>query len=193
VRVFLWAIAVGLSLPAWARVDLPLLEDPGELHLKIVSAERVTQIEDVNNHVIQTASPGAQMVIVTLEGTVEKPCRVQLESGEFAVAFEYEAGTGIGGSLIKEERVHRSLGVSTGDGGWTSPRDAGERSALLMARFPQAGKVKLRVAFIMPETVGDFSVRCPSAAGRAKVTKDLRGPASPQKKEPGKTKTKIRI
>jgi hypothetical protein len=178
--------------------DLTPLEDPGELHLKVVSAERVQQIEDVNAHVVNSASPGAQLVVVTLEGSVQKPCRLQLESGEFAVAFEFEAGTGVGGSLLKEERVHRSLGVSIGDGGWTAARDPIQGSALFMARFPEAGKVTIRAAFIMPETVSEFTVRCPASAGRAKVSKipQQRPPGTkenPNIDEPGKGKRKSRL
>jgi hypothetical protein len=43
-----------------------------------------------------------------------------------------------------------------------------------MARLAKSQKVILRVAFIMPVTVKEFVVRCPQAAGRARVSKPLK-------------------
>jgi hypothetical protein len=84
--------AVFLTLPRAIAEDLPMLDDPYELRLKVTSTETVREIFDQQAHSSHGAAEGAQVAIVTLEGNARKACRVQFDVGEFAAAFDYVAG-----------------------------------------------------------------------------------------------------
>src|SRR5437899_2775133 len=115
--------------------DLPLLEDPAALGLRVVSADRIDSILDESARVAINPTAGAQLVVVTLQGKARKPCRMLFEVREFAIHFEWET-PGPDGTPVRMERVHTSNAIGIGTNGWVVARaDPTGGGTLLMARF----------------------------------------------------------
>ena len=163
-------IVVGLMVMSHVEVlsseasDLPFLIDLAQLELKVTDTEIVDHISTS----ITTLSPkeGYKLVVVSLEGEVQKPCRFTLDTAEFAAIYEKET-TDYEGKKKLDVLVKQSSAIERVV--WSIPPEDCHIITTFYVHKP--GPIILRVAFILPEEITSFHVRYPMLAqGKATIS-----------------------
>jgi hypothetical protein len=149
----------------WA--DSPPLRDLAELHLEVTKVEVVKSVAESStlNQITLSARTGFQLVVATLEGQVPYDCIVSLETREFAAVTE-EVSTNEQGDNEINMDIHLSSAIGHG-ADWSIP-PGGSRMTLVY-NLSKGNRVALKVAFILPDTVGKFFVRYPTLANREAI------------------------
>ncbi len=172
-------IVAGLMIMSHVEVlsseasDLPLLMDIAQLELKVTDAKVVDHISTGTGGDEETtlsAKEGYKLVVVSLEGTVQEPCRLTFETHatEFAAIYEKET-TDYEGKKQLQVFVTKSSAFAK-DFGWKIP-PKGALSMVTTYYIYKPGPITLRVAFILPEEITSFHVRYPALAqGKAVIS-----------------------
>jgi len=92
------------------------------------------------------------LVVVTLKGTIPAPCRLALETSEFAAIYEKITTNGEG-EKKSNVSIELSSGFAKGDS-WAIP-PAGSRSTTTYY-IQETGNILIKVVFALPEDVNDF-------------------------------------
>lgn len=166
-------IVAGLMIVSHVEVlsseasDLPLLMDTAQLELKVTDTEEADRISSAGYQMTTlSAKEGYKLVVVSLEGTVQEPCRLTFNTTEFAAIYEKETTDHEG---KKQLRVSVKESSAIERGAWSIPPEGAKSTVTFYIREP--GPITLRVAFILPEEITSFHVRYPTLAqGKAVIS-----------------------
>lgn len=167
-------IVAGLMIMSHVEVlsseasDLPLLMDIAQLELKVTDTEEADRISSglLGRTTTLSAKEGYKLVVVSLEGTVQEPCRLPFNTTEFAAIYEKET-TDYEGKKKLQVFVTKSSGIERAT--WSIPPEGAQTTVTFY--IPEPGPITLRVAFILPEEITSFHVRYPALAqGKAAIS-----------------------
>lgn len=149
--------------------DLPLLMDLGSLDLRVINTEVVDRIS-AQNITLSTRKKGHKIVVVTLEGTVSKPCRIMFRTSEFTAVYETETTNAKGEKKLKSSvETLSAFKILKNFLDW---HILPERASSFVSTnyIYDSGAITFKVAFILPEEVTTFYVRYPTTAkGKALI------------------------
>ena len=146
--------------------ELPLLIDLSQLELKVTDAKVVDHISTGTGGYEETtlsAKKGYKLVVVSLEGRVQKPCRLTLDTTDFAAICEKET-INYKGKKGFEIFLEKSRAIAK-DFRW-SILPKGASSLVTTYYIYKPGPFTLQVALILSEEITSFYVRLPYACSR---------------------------
>lgn len=149
--------------------DLPTLFDLGRLHLEVVGAQAVEEIGagEGDKRAVIKPKEGYILLVVTLRGTIEAPCRIPVATSEFSAVWEDRKTRTVFGKTetTTSFSIYPSAALALGDN-WTLTPPG--HPAVITYYFPQKGTALFRTAFLMPEEAkGRFVIRYPSVVRAA--------------------------
>jgi len=137
------------------------IKNIGDLKLEVFKAETKDSVESHNALDKTTtaikAPDGYKLIVVHLTGKISAACTYTFDTREFAVVYQAES------KLAGEKEIGTRISLSRAlafDGDWSIPSTGSSVAISTCAYKPQ--KVSLRVAFILPQEVTNFAVRCPT-------------------------------
>jgi len=143
--------------------DLPLLIDLSQLELKVTDAKVVDHISTGTGGFEETtlsAKKGYKLVVVSLEGRVQKPGRLTLGATDFAAVYEKET---INHNGKKRFQVFlQKSGAIAKDSRWTIPPKGS--SIVTTYYIYKPGPFTLWVALVLSEEITSFYLRYPTFA-----------------------------
>jgi len=172
IALFIVGLMVMIHVEALSKEasDLPLLIDLSQLELKVTDAKVVDHISTGTGGYEETtlsAKKGYKLVVVSLEGRVQKPCRLTLHTTDFAAVYEKET-INHNGKKRFEVFVEKS-GAIAKDFRWSIP-PKGASSVVTTYYIYKPGPFTLQVALILSEESTSFYVRYPTLAqGKALI------------------------
>lgn len=141
--------------------DLPLLIDLSQLELKVTDAKVVDHISTGTGGFEETtlsAKKGYKLVVVSLEGRVQKPGRLTLGATDFAAVYEKET---INHNGKKRFQVFlQKSGAIAKDSKWVIPRKG--YSTVTTYYIYKPGPFTLWVALVLSEEITSFYLRYPT-------------------------------
>lgn len=149
--------------------ELPLLMDIGTLNLRVINTEVVDRIS-AQNTTFSTKKKGHRIVVVTLEGTVSKPCRIMFRTSEFAAVYETETTNAKGEKKLKGSvETLSAIKILRNYADWQIVPE--KASSFVSTNYIyDSGAFTFKLAFIIPEEVTIFYVRYPTTAkGKALI------------------------
>lgn len=146
--------------------DLPLLIDLSQLELKVTDAKVVDHISTgtggfYDEKTTLSAKKGYKLVVVSLEGRVQKPGRLTLDTTDFSAVYEEET-INYNGQKRFQVFLQKSGAVAK-DSRWIIP-PKGASGNFTTYYIYKPGPFTLWVAFVLSEEITSFYLRYPTFA-----------------------------
>ncbi len=160
------------QLEVYSQPILPPLIDIAQLNLKVVHTEVVDHISTTGSAVgfkvganpTLSATKGYKLVLVTLKGKVPEPCYIPFRSNDFTAVYEEKSKF----TKRLEYKIRESATVAK-DLNWAIPPEGS--SINMMFFIKETGPITINAAFVLPEGITSFYVRCPTLAhGKATIS-----------------------
>lgn len=140
--------------------------DLTQLQLEITNTEVVDKISERYGGATLSAKKGYRLVVVTLKGMVNQPCRIAYDPEAFTIIFEGET-TRVGDTTETPLRFRKSAAAARDDSWAIPPEDA---SVVVTDYIYEAGPITLKVAAVLPENVTSLYVLFPALAKGKAIT-----------------------
>ena len=149
--------------------EIPIIADLAKFDLEIVNTEVINEITTYSMITMTfdrstiTAKEGYKLVVVTLTGKLAEPCAIFLHKAAITAIYE-EKG------LSDKKVVKLEYPVAydySGDGIWsdlTTNINSTVTAWTVAWTLSKPGSITLKVAFILPEKISNFSVLVPTLA-----------------------------
>jgi len=151
-----------------SQENLPLLLDLAQLKLKIISTQIVDQISSEQSLKL-LPKEGYKLAIVELEGLLDSPAKIALDTQEFSILYEEKTKKNIYGTEVLDKRIQviKCSALAMGSG-WSIAVEGQQTTTV--HDFTDAGPISIKIAVTLPQNVSAFVVRYPALAeGQASV------------------------
>lgn len=136
--------------------ELPLLMDLAQINLEVKDAEVINEISSYDRTI--SAKGGYKLVTVTLEGNVNKPCRIAFNNFQFAAIYEeYSTKYKVEGEFIVHIKESSAIAKNNA---WSLPPEGGIVTTIYY--IYESGPIFLKVAFSLPEEILSFYILNPT-------------------------------
>jgi len=136
--------------------ELPLLMDLAQINLEVKDAEVINEISSYDRTI--SAKGGYKLVAVTLEGNVNKPCRIAFNNFQFAAIYEeYSTKYKAEGEFIVHIKESSAIAKNNS---WSLAPEGGIVTTTYY--IYESGPIFLKVAFSLPEEIFSFYVLYPT-------------------------------